>query len=87
VALPHFALNCHHLPNHHHWNPYFLRVGLMPGPSVSSPIKFCKSYFQPDSVAHTCNPSYLEGFDWENHGSRPAWANILKNGLEAWLKQ
>jgi hypothetical protein len=28
-------------------------------------------------VAHTCNPSYLGGWDWEYHGSRPAQANSL----------
>jgi hypothetical protein len=28
-------------------------------------------------VAHTCNSSYLGDWDWENHGSKPAWANSL----------
>jgi hypothetical protein len=27
-------------------------------------------------VAHTCNPSYSGGKDRENHGSKPAQANI-----------
>jgi hypothetical protein len=30
-------------------------------------------------VAHACNPSYLE--DWENHGSRPAWANSPRDPI------
>jgi hypothetical protein len=47
-------------------------------------------------VAHTCNPSYLGGWDGENRGSKPAQANNLKdslsqtseqNGLQVWLKQ
>jgi hypothetical protein len=25
-------------------------------------------------VAHACNPSYVGGWDWEDHGSKPAWA-------------
>jgi hypothetical protein len=29
-------------------------------------------------VAHTCNPSNLGGWDWEDLGSRPAWANSLR---------
>jgi hypothetical protein len=27
-----------------------------------------------DTVAHTCNPSYFGGRDWENNSSRPVWA-------------
>jgi hypothetical protein len=27
-------------------------------------------------VTHTCNPSYPEGRDEEDLGSKPAWANI-----------
>jgi hypothetical protein len=26
-------------------------------------------------VAHTCNPTYLGGWDWDGHSSRPVWAN------------
>jgi hypothetical protein len=26
-------------------------------------------------VVHTYNPNYLGGLDWEDHGSKPAWAN------------
>jgi hypothetical protein len=48
-------------------------------------------------VAHTCNPSYSDGSDQEDHGSKPAQANCspdsyLKNsqhtkkGLAEWLK-
>jgi hypothetical protein len=46
--------------------------------------------------AHTCNPSYSESRDQEDHGSKPAWANSLrdpickkihhKKGLVEWLK-
>jgi hypothetical protein len=25
-------------------------------------------------MAYTCNPSYLGGWDWEDHGSKPAQA-------------
>jgi hypothetical protein len=28
-------------------------------------------------MAHTCNPSYLGGWDWEDRGLRPTWANSL----------
>jgi hypothetical protein len=47
-------------------------------------------------VAHTCNPSYSGGRDQEDRGSKPAWANSLRNpflekpitkiGLVEWLK-
>jgi hypothetical protein len=30
-------------------------------------------------VAHTCNPNYLGGWNWEDHGSRPAWAKSLQD--------
>jgi hypothetical protein len=32
-------------------------------------------------VAHTDNPCYLEGWDWEDCGSRPAWANSLRDPI------
>jgi hypothetical protein len=48
-------------------------------------------------VAHTCDPSYSEDRDQEDHGSKPAQANstsdpISKNpsqkkGLVEWLKE
>jgi hypothetical protein len=28
-------------------------------------------------VAHTCNRSYSEGRDQENHGLNPTWATVL----------
>jgi hypothetical protein len=28
-------------------------------------------------MAHTCNPSYLDGRDQQDHGLKPAWANWL----------
>jgi hypothetical protein len=47
-------------------------------------------------VVHTCNPSYSEGRDQEDHGSKPSWANSLqdpilrknnhKKRLAEWLK-
>jgi hypothetical protein len=30
-------------------------------------------------MTHTCNPSYLEGWDWEVHDLRPARANSLRD--------
>jgi hypothetical protein len=33
-------------------------------------------------VAHTCNPSYLEGRDQEDQGLKPALANIMSPYLE-----
>jgi hypothetical protein len=32
-------------------------------------------------VAHACNPSYSEGRDQEDHGSRPAQANSLRDPI------
>jgi hypothetical protein len=32
-------------------------------------------------VAPTCNPSYLGGWDQEDHGSRPAWKNSSKDSM------
>jgi hypothetical protein len=47
-------------------------------------------------VAHACNPNYSGGRDQEDHGLKPAQANILgdsiskkthhKKGLVEWLK-
>jgi hypothetical protein len=34
-------------------------------------LKFCRAL-----VAHTCNPSYMGGWDWEVRVLKPAWANI-----------
>jgi hypothetical protein len=33
-------------------------------------------------VAHTCNPSYSGG-DQEDHGSKPAWANSLRDPIKS----
>jgi hypothetical protein len=32
-----------------------------------------------EAVAHTCNPSYSGGRDWENHGLTPTQANSLRD--------
>jgi hypothetical protein len=32
-------------------------------------------------VAHTCNPSFLGGWDWEDHGSRTAQANSSQDPI------
>jgi hypothetical protein len=32
-------------------------------------------------VVHTYNPSYLGGWDRENHSLRPAWANSLQDPI------
>jgi hypothetical protein len=38
-------------------------------------------------VAHTCNPSYSEGREQEDHSSRPYLEKIHhKKGLMEWLK-
>jgi hypothetical protein len=34
-----------------------------------------KLYRSQQWMAHTCNPSYLGVWDWEDHELRPAWAN------------
>jgi hypothetical protein len=35
-------------------------------------LSFTKVLLSHELVAHTCNPSYLGGRNWEDHGSRPA---------------
>jgi hypothetical protein len=59
---------------------------------------FDKSFKQSgwELVAHSCNPTYSEGRDQEDRGSKSAWANssqnpilktpITKIGLVEWLK-
>jgi hypothetical protein len=32
-------------------------------------------------VAHTCNPRYLGGWDWEDHGSMPVQANSSQDSI------
>jgi hypothetical protein len=32
-------------------------------------------------VAQACNPSYLGGRDQEDHSSKPAWANSLRDPI------
>jgi hypothetical protein len=32
-------------------------------------------------VAPACHPSYLGGWDWEDHGSRPAWGTVLETPM------
>jgi hypothetical protein len=32
-------------------------------------------------VAHACNPSYSEGRDQEDRGSKPAWANSSQDPI------
>jgi hypothetical protein len=39
--------------------------------SINKSIRIVK---KPSAMAHYCNPSYLGVRDWEDHGSRPAWA-------------
>jgi hypothetical protein len=61
----------------------------------------CNSFFEKSKlseglVAHTCIPSYSGGRDQEDLGSKPAWANSLrdpiskktlhKKGLVEWFK-
>jgi hypothetical protein len=38
-----------------------------------------KEVEEPDTVAHTCNPSYLGGRNWEDPGLRPAWVKSQLN--------
>jgi hypothetical protein len=35
-----------------------------------------KKNSQPDTRAHTYNPSYSEGREWRESGSRPTWAKV-----------
>jgi hypothetical protein len=39
-------------------------------------IKTC-TYTSQAPHAHTCNSSYLGGWNWDDHAWRPAWANSL----------
>jgi hypothetical protein len=41
--------------------------------------KFKKPYCCQVLVTHTCNPNYLEGWDWEDHGSRLGWDHLQNN--------
>jgi hypothetical protein len=55
-----------------------------------------KNHSLASKVTHTCSPSYLEGRDQEDPGSKPAWANqfmrpyleknLHKKGLVKWFK-
>jgi hypothetical protein len=36
-----------------------------------------KNWWSLESMAHACNPSFSGGRDQEDHGSKPAWANIM----------
>jgi hypothetical protein len=36
---------------------------------------------QPGAVAHACNSSYSGGRDWEDGGSRPAWAKSSRDPI------
>jgi hypothetical protein len=38
-------------------------------------------------MAHTCNPSYLRGWDQQDHGSKPAQANSLWDPISKYLSQ
>jgi hypothetical protein len=44
-------------------------------------LLFLKAIVWPGTVAHIWNPSYLGGWDQEDWGSRPAWANILQDPI------
>jgi hypothetical protein len=32
-------------------------------------------------VAHTCNPNYIGGRDWEDENSKPAWAKVHETSI------
>jgi hypothetical protein len=38
-------------------------------------------YFSQVLVAHVCNPSYLEHWNWKDPGSRPAWTNSSQDPI------
>jgi hypothetical protein len=58
---------------------------------------YFKSYFLSWAlVTHTCNPSYVGGWDREDRGSKPAQMNTSwdylqnnqsKTDMDGWLKQ
>jgi hypothetical protein len=47
-----------------------------------------KNFLKQVPLDHTSNPSYLEGWDQEDHGLRPAWAEFespdLQNNQSKW---
>jgi hypothetical protein len=56
-------------------SPFYFLLSYDGSPKLSLPIFSIKRNSCGSAVAHNCNPSYLEGWDLEGHGSRPAWAN------------
>jgi hypothetical protein len=59
--------------------PYGLTNRLIPYPSEKSLFK--NLIWGQTPVAHTCNPSYSGGKDQEDRGSKPAWANGLRDPI------
>jgi hypothetical protein len=47
-------------------------------PFFFSEVKIC---FWLGTMAHTCNPSYLEDGDWEDHGSSLAQAKGFRGSI------
>jgi hypothetical protein len=46
-----------------------------------------KNSFVQALVAHACNPSYFGDRDQEDRGSRPAWANSLRDPISKLKKK
>jgi hypothetical protein len=44
-------------------------------------VYFKNILFKSDTVAHTCNLSYLGGRNQEDHSSRPVWANSSQDPI------
>jgi hypothetical protein len=53
----------------------------LPPPQQSQWLKANKTLKSQTPAAHACNPSYLGGWDQEDCGSRPAWANSSQDPI------
>jgi hypothetical protein len=71
VGLPHSRA----LPGCRWWLVAVERHGRKRRQVCSCALLIPKEEMGQELVAHTCNPSFSGGTDWEDHCSKPAWAN------------